>query len=162
MSTLIDFILHIDTHLIQIVNQFGDASYLILFLIIFIETGAVILPFLPGDSLLFAASALAANASYHLNIWIFAFGFLISCLLGDSINFLIGQKIGKSLSNHSWFGKLIDKQSLEKAEASLKNMVLLRSSWLDICQSFVLLLLLLQLDPVSHIGVLSATVSLDV
>lgn len=117
MSTLIDFILHIDTHLIQIVNQFGDASYLILFLIIFIETGAVILPFLPGDSLLFAASALAANASYHLNIWIFAFGFLISCLLGDSINFLIGQKIGKSLSNHSWFGKLIDKQSLEKAEA---------------------------------------------
>ena len=112
MSTLIDFILHIDTHLIQIVNQFGDASYLILFLIIFIETGAVILPFLPGDSLLFAASALAANASYHLNIWIFAFGFLISCLLGDSINFLIGQKIGKSLSNHSWFGKLIDKQIL--------------------------------------------------
>lgn len=75
------------------------------------------MPFLPGDSLLFAASALAANASYHLNIWIFAFGFLISCLLGDSINFLIGQKIGKSLSNHSWFGKLIDKQSLEKAEA---------------------------------------------
>lgn len=71
MATLIDFILHIDVHLIQIVNQFGDATYLILFAIIFIETGAVIMPFLPGDSLLFAASALAADPRYHLNIWIF-------------------------------------------------------------------------------------------
>ena len=69
ISTLIDFVLHIDTHLIQIVNNFGDSTYLILFAIIFIETGAVILPFLPGDSLLFAASALTANAQYHLNIF---------------------------------------------------------------------------------------------
>ena len=73
LATLIDFILHIDVHLIQIVNQFGDATYLILFAIIFIETGAVIMPFLPGDSLLFAASALAADPRYHLNIWIFIF-----------------------------------------------------------------------------------------
>ena len=83
ISTLIDFVLHIDTHLIQIVNNFGDSTYLILFAIIFIETGAVILPFLPGDSLLFAASALAANAQYHLNIWIFVLVFLAACLLGD-------------------------------------------------------------------------------
>ena len=104
MATLIDFILHIDVHLIQIVNQFGDATYLILFAIIFIETGAVIMPFLPGDSLLFAASALAADPRYHLNIWIFIFIFLCACLGGDSLNFLIGHKIGKSLSNHSLFG----------------------------------------------------------
>ena len=116
MATLIDFILHIDVHLIQIVNQFGDATYLILFAIIFIETGAVIMPFLPGDSLLFAASALAADPRYHLNIWIFIFIFLCACLRGDSLNFLIGHKIGKSLSNHSLFGKLIDKDSLERAE----------------------------------------------
>ena len=116
MATLIDFILHIDVHLIQIVNQFGDATYLILFAIIFIETGAVIMPFLPGDSLLFAASALAADPRYHLNIWIFIFIFLCACLGGDSLNFLIGHKIGKSLSNHSLFGKLIDKDSLERAE----------------------------------------------
>lgn len=116
LSTLIDFILHIDTHLIQIVNSFGDSTYFILFLIIFIETGAVILPFLPGDSLLFAASALAANPKYHLSIWVFGLTFLLACLLGDSLNFLIGQRIGKSLSNHSLFGKLIDKESLAKTE----------------------------------------------
>lgn len=116
MSTLIDFILHIDVHLIQIVNNFGDWTYLILFAIIFVETGAVILPFLPGDSLLFAAAALAANANYNLNIWIFVAIFLLACLLGDSCNFMIGHKIGKELSNHSLFGRLIDKDSLAKAE----------------------------------------------
>lgn len=73
MSFLIDFVLHIDAHLISIVNTFGDWTYLILFAIIFVETGAVILPFLPGDSLLFAAAALSANSMYHLNIWIFVF-----------------------------------------------------------------------------------------
>lgn len=117
MTTLIDFILHIDVHIIQIVNQFGDWTYLILFAIIFIETGAVIMPFLPGDSLLFAASAIAADPRYHLNIWIFALVFLIACLAGDSLNFLIGHKIGKSLSNHSLFGRLINKESLAKSEA---------------------------------------------
>lgn len=117
MATLIDFILHIDVHLIQIVNQFGDATYLILFAIIFIETGAVIMPFLPGDSLLFAACALAADPRYNLNIWIFIIIFLCACLGGDSLNFFIGHKVGKSLSNHSLFGKLIDKNSLERAEA---------------------------------------------
>ena len=65
---LIDFILHIDNHLVTIVNQFGAGSYLILFAIIFIETGLVIFPFLPGDSLIFAASAMAANSRYQLNI----------------------------------------------------------------------------------------------
>lgn len=116
MSTLIDFILHIDVHLIQIVNQFGNSTYFILLAIVFIETGAVIMPFLPGDSLLFAASALAADPRYHLNIWIFVITFLIACLAGDSVNFMIGHKIGKSLSNHSLFGKLINKDSLAKAE----------------------------------------------
>lgn len=116
MTTLIDFILHIDVHLIQIVNQFGDATYLILFAIIFIETGAVIMPFLPGDSLLFAASALAADPRYQLNIWFFIILFFLACFGGDSLNFLIGHKIGKTLSNHSLFGKLIDKESLARAE----------------------------------------------
>lgn len=116
LSTLIDFVLHIDVHLVQIVNQFGPLTYLILFAIIFIETGAVIMPFLPGDSLLFAASALAADQRYHLSIWLFITLFLIACIGGDSLNFLIGHKIGKSLSNHSLFGKLINKDSLSRAE----------------------------------------------
>lgn len=116
MSTLIDFILHIDAHLVSIVNAFGNWSYLILFAIIFIETGAVILPFLPGDSLLFAASALAANSQYHLSIWLFIVLFLIACIAGDSTNFMIGNRIGKTISNHRVFDKLIDKASLAKAE----------------------------------------------
>lgn len=116
MSTLIDFILHIDVHLIQIVNQFGNSTYFILLAIVFIETGAVIMPFLPGDSLLFAASALAADPRYHLNIWLFILAFLFACLAGDSTNFMIGHRIGKSLSNHSLFGKLINKESLARAE----------------------------------------------
>lgn len=116
MASLIDFILHIDVHLIGIVNQYGTATYLILFAIIFIETGAVICPFLPGDSLLFAASALAANAKYHLSIELLAIMFLIACVVGDSCNYYLGHRIGKSLSNHSLFGKLINKKSLEKTE----------------------------------------------
>lgn len=111
MATLIDFILHIDKHLITIVNQYGNMTYLILFAIIFIETGAVILPFLPGDSLLFAASALAADSRYNLNIWLFVTLFFVACLAGDSLNFAIGHHIGKNLSNHSLFGKLIDKKA---------------------------------------------------
>lgn len=69
VAYLIDFVLHIDSHLVTIVNTFGNWTYLILFAIIFIETGAVIMPFLPGDSLLFAACAMAANPNYNLNIW---------------------------------------------------------------------------------------------
>lgn len=116
MSALIDFILHIDTHIVSIVNTFGNWSYLILFAIVFIETGLVVVPFLPGDSLLFATSALAANANYHLSIGIFIGMFLVACIAGDSLNFLIGHKIGKSLSDHSLFGRLIDKKSLARSE----------------------------------------------
>lgn len=139
MSYLIDFVLHIDSHLVQLVNTFGDWSYPLLFLIIFIETGAVIMPFLPGDSLLFAAAALAANAQYHLSIWAFVATFLVACILGDSLNFLIGHKIGKSLSNHSWFGRLIDKQSLEKTERFFEKhgaMAIILARFMPIIRTF--------------------------
>ena len=116
MGFLIDFILHIDTHIIQIVNTFGNWSYLLLFLVIFIETGAVILPFLPGDSLLFAAAALSANQNYHLSIEIFILVFLVACIGGDSLNFFIGNKLSKKLTQHPWFNKLIDQKSLHKTE----------------------------------------------
>ena len=71
IQLFIDFVLHIDTHLVTIVNTFGSWTYLIVFAIIFIETGAVIMPFLPGDSLLFAACALSANPIYNLHTGIF-------------------------------------------------------------------------------------------
>ena len=111
MTYLIDFILHIDSHLVTIVNTFGDWTYLILFLIIFIETGAVIMPFLPGDSLLFAACAMAANPNYNLNIGIFVFLFLMAPILGDSLNFFIGHKVGRSLTKNSFFGSFSKKNT---------------------------------------------------
>lgn len=75
MQFLIDFILHIDVHLANLVNSFGLWSYALMFLIILIETGVVVLPFLPGDSLLFAAGALSANANNILDAWILWIGF---------------------------------------------------------------------------------------
>ncbi|HLR11854.1 MAG TPA: cytochrome O ubiquinol oxidase, partial [Sporosarcina sp.] len=63
---LISFIIHIDTHLMEIIEIFGVWSYAILFLIVFVETGLVIFPFLPGDSLLFASGAFAAMGSFHI------------------------------------------------------------------------------------------------
>ena len=116
MSYLIDFILHIDEHLLTIVNMFGDWTYLILFAIIFVETGVVIMPFLPGDSLLFAAAAMAANPKYHLDIWIFVACFFIASMLGDSSNYAIGHKVGHSLTKNSFLSRFIRKDDLVKTE----------------------------------------------
>lgn len=115
MTQLIDFVLHVDDHLVTLVNTFGGWTYGILFLIIFIETGAVTLPFLPGDSLLFAAAALAANPDYHLNIWLFVILFLLAAIGGDSLNFLIGRKVGMALTKHRFFGRFISQQNLTNA-----------------------------------------------
>jgi len=117
MTQLINFILHIDQHLVTIVNNFGGWTYLILFLMIFIETGVVIFPFLPGDSLLFAASALAANEVYHLNIWVLFLIFLAAAVLGDTMNYEIGKRLGSAATNSSRFGRLINKERLGQAEA---------------------------------------------
>lgn len=115
MSTLIDFILHIDDHLINIVNTFGNSTYLILFAVIFIETGAVIFPFLPGDSLLFAAAALSANVSYDLNIGLFIIIFLVAAIGGDSLNFFFGNQFGEIIPRHRILGKFIKEKDLAKA-----------------------------------------------
>lgn len=116
MQTLIDFVLHIDEHLVTIVNNFGNYSYLILFAIIFIETGAVILPFLPGDSLLFAATALSAKPEYRLNVWAFIILFSLAALLGDSLNFFLGKHVGMALRRHPFFGKFISDEKMDEAQ----------------------------------------------
>ena len=113
MSTLIDFILHIDDHLINIVNTFGNSTYLILFGVIFIETGAVIFPFLPGDSLLFAA--LSANVNYGLSIGLFVIIFLAASIGGDSLNFFFGNKFGEIIPRNRILGKFIKEKDLTKA-----------------------------------------------
>jgi membrane-associated protein len=89
---LIDFILHLDTHLVELIQQYGNWTYGILFLIIFCETGLVITPFLPGDSLLFAIGALSAKGALNAG-WVF-FILSVAAILGDSTNYWIGYFIG--------------------------------------------------------------------
>ena len=113
---LIDFIINVDRHLAELVNNFGNWSYIILFLIIFIETGAVILPFLPGDSLLFAAAALAANNASQLNFWILFILFLVAAIGGDSSNFFISKYLNKWLQSKPWFHKFVKPEYLQQAQ----------------------------------------------
>lgn len=113
---LVDFILHIDDHLITIVNQFGGWTFLILFAIIFIETGLVVFPFLPGDSLIFAASAMSANPKYHLNVWLIYLTVALASIIGDSINYHIGSWSAQTSEKHSWFNKLINQNNRLAAE----------------------------------------------
>jgi len=95
---LIDFIVHIDVHLGTIISTYGLATYIILFLIIFMETGLVFTPFLPGDSLLFAAGAFAAIGS--LNIWLLFLIMAVAAVLGDTANYWIGYFFGKKIVAH--------------------------------------------------------------
>lgn len=111
---LADFILHIDKNLLLITQQYGVATYVILFMIIFMETGLVITPFLPGDSLLFAAGALAALPS-GLNITLLFFLLVTAAFLGDTVNYWIGHFLGpKVFKADSKFFKL---EHLLKAQA---------------------------------------------
>jgi membrane-associated protein len=92
LTQLFDFILHIDRHLGEIIADYGTWTYLILFTIVFIETGLVVMPFLPGDSLLFAAGAFAAAGA--LNVWgVFAL-LAFAAILGDTVNYWIGHRLG--------------------------------------------------------------------
>ena len=94
---VIDFILHIDVHLAELVAQYGVWVYGILFLILFCETGLVVTPFLPGDSLLFVAGALAALPGNDLNVHLMVFLMVVAAILGDAINYTIGRLFGERL-----------------------------------------------------------------
>jgi membrane-associated protein len=96
---LIDLFLHIDKHLETIINDFQAGTYLILFLVIFMETGLVVTPFLPGDSLIFAAGAFAARAGSPLNILVLYLILCVAAILGDTANYWIGHAIGPRAFN---------------------------------------------------------------
>jgi membrane-associated protein len=107
IKALIDFILHIDQHLVDIVNEYQTWTYLILFLIIFAETGLVVTPFLPGDSLLFAAGAIIAKPETALNIGLMWILLIIAAILGDLVNYHVGKFIGvKAFSGKYRFLKI--------------------------------------------------------
>ncbi|AJW28989.1 hypothetical protein Z042_25865 [Chania multitudinisentens RB-25] len=94
---VVDFILHIDVHLAELVAQYGMWVYAILFLILFCETGLVVTPFLPGDSLLFVAGALAALPSNDLNVHTMVVLMVIAAVVGDAVNYTIGRLFGEKL-----------------------------------------------------------------
>ncbi|MBV6394840.1 MAG: Protein DedA [Anaerolineales bacterium] len=109
---LIDLFLHLDEHLANIISQYGAWTYAILFGVIFMETGFVITPFLPGDSLLFAAGTFAALES-GLNVWALLILLIVAAILGDSVNYWIGHYLGDRAYNIKW----IKKEYLDKTHA---------------------------------------------
>ena len=111
LKSAIDLFLHLDEYLAKIILDYGTWTYGILFAVIFVETGLVIMPFLPGDSLLFAAGTFAALGS--LNVW-FVIGLLaVAAVLGDAVNYSIGYYLGERAYNIKW----IKKEYLEKTHA---------------------------------------------
>ncbi|RPI92106.1 MAG: DedA family protein [Chloroflexi bacterium] len=113
IQLLIDFFLHLDVHLENIINQYGVWTYAILFLIIFMETGFVVTPFLPGDSLLFAAGTLAALPNSTLNVWLLVLLLMIAAIGGDTVNYWIGHYLGDRAYNIKW----IKREYLDRTHA---------------------------------------------
>src|SRR5438552_2840018 len=108
LKQLLDFILHLDTHLESIMVQYATTTYFILCFIIFCETGLVATPFLPGDSLLFAAGAITAKTGI-LNIWLLILLLFLSAIAGDNSNYFIGKFVGHKLFDMKGFRKILKK-----------------------------------------------------
>ena len=116
INQLIDFILHLDSHLYTMIMDYGNWIYLILFLIVFVETGLVVMPLLPGDSLLFAAGTFCAGVvqngqTAELNILIVIPLLICAALLGDNLNYYIGKNIGLKVMQWKIKGRQIVKQA---------------------------------------------------
>ena len=109
LNSIIDFILHIDKYLNILIQNYGTLVYVILFLVIFVETGLVIMPFLPGDSLLFVAGTFAAADS--LNVYVLFAILSVAAIIGDTVNYWIGNYFGEKI-----FAKFIKKEYLEKTK----------------------------------------------
>lgn len=121
MHELLDYFLHLDVHLQVFVENYGPWVYGLLFAIIFAETGLVVTPFLPGDSLLFAAGALAATSGGHLNVWA-VFGLLtLAAVLGDAVNYAVGYVVGPRIfraeDRTSFLHRLLNRDHLMQAHA---------------------------------------------
>jgi membrane-associated protein len=118
MKEIIDFVLHINQHLQDFVQAYGPLVYALLFLIVFAETGLVVTPFLPGDSLLFAAGALAANEVNNLNVFLIIILLIAAALAGDNTNYFIGRYLAKKGEGAKLFGLFtIRKDYLDKTHS---------------------------------------------
>ena len=142
MAYLIDLFLHLDIHLAAFVAQYGVMVYAMLFAIIFIETGLIIWPFLPGDSLLFTAGALAATGV--LDIRLVMVLLIAAAIAGDAVNYSIGRFVGpKVFSAHDYQGflhKLLNRNHLDKAHAFFEEhggMAVVSGRFVPIVRTFV-------------------------
>lgn len=113
---ILDWILHLDKHLEVVINYLGPWFYVLVAGIIFSETGLVIAPFLPGDSLLFAVGAFAARPEYNLNVWYFLPLLIAAAIIGDAVNYAIGKWVGPAIFRKDT-GWLMNKQHLLRAQA---------------------------------------------
>jgi membrane-associated protein len=116
IKQLIDFILHLDDYLFVLIQDYGIWIYAILFLIIFVETGLVVMPLLPGDSLLFAAGTFCAGVvkdgqTAQLNLWLVLGLLIVAAILGDALNYYLGKTIGLKVLQWKIKGRQIVKQS---------------------------------------------------
>jgi membrane-associated protein len=113
-STVVDFILHIDKHLSLLTSEYGVWTYLILFLIVFSETGLVVAPLLPGDSLLFAAGAICALGT--LDVYTLITLLIVAAVVGDAVNYTVGKRIGNALINGR-MGRFVKQEHIERTHA---------------------------------------------
>lgn len=120
MDVIIDFILHIDQHMIAVVQDYHLWTYAILFLIIFCETGLVVTPFLPGDSLLFVCGAICAQSDMPLDVHILTLIVFAAAFLGDSCNYMIGHYFGQKLFSNPK-SKIFKKSHLDKTHEFFKK-----------------------------------------
>lgn len=119
MEALIDIFLHLDAHLAELTASYGPWIYVILFAIIFAETGLVVTPFLPGDSLLFACGALAAVGI--LNPWLTVLLLLVAAIAGDAVNYAAGRYVGPRVfiahDRSSFWHRLLNREHLDRTHA---------------------------------------------
>jgi membrane-associated protein len=116
MASFLDFFLHLDKHLADLMQEYQTTTYFILCLIIFCETGLVATPFLPGDSLLFAAGMLTA-ANGILNIWLLIILLICSAILGDNVNYFVGRFFGERVFQIGFLKRIIKREYLDRTHA---------------------------------------------
>ncbi len=110
-----DILLHLDKALVDVVHSYGTWTYLVLFLIVFTETGVIVFPFLPGDSLLFAAGALAARPETGLSVWVIVPLLIAAAFIGDNVNYAVGDYLGPRVFREDF--KFMKRKYLDQTQA---------------------------------------------
>ncbi|MFT3906653.1 MAG: DedA family protein [Steroidobacteraceae bacterium] len=138
LHTAVDLFLHLDRHLLETLQQYHGWIYLLLFVIVFAETGFVVTPFLPGDSLLFAAGALSAVDDTHtLNLWLLLGLLAVAAIAGNTLNYFIGRSIGARA--YQWNSRWFKREYLERTQQYFERhggMAVLLSRFAPIVRTF--------------------------